>query len=80
MARPQKPDGYQQRIARFARRDLVELVDELGEEFGSRPDPSDLVGALIIAARRLPLEIVRDLMPAYARRQKEELSASESGD
>lgn len=60
-------------MAGFAQGELNELVDELEREIHFHTEAPDLLGALVLAARRLPLEVVRELMPAYVERARAEL-------
>jgi hypothetical protein len=73
MARPKKPRSEQQRMASFAKAELQVLVDRLGREADFETEAPDLLGALVLAASRLPAEVVRELMPAYVRRARQEL-------
>jgi hypothetical protein len=58
-------------VALFAQDELGVLVDKLDQDLGFTATAPDLVGALILAARRLPVEVVRELMPAYKRRERQ---------
>ena len=75
MARPRKPPSEQTRIAVFAKDELEVLVDSLYRDADFDTNAVTLLGALVLAARRLPLEVVVALVPAYVRREKEVMAA-----
>lgn len=75
MGRPRKPPTEQARIAQFAYRELHELVDDLNLRLRFSAEAPDVLGALVLAARRLPLEVVRELMPDYVARSRAALDA-----
>jgi hypothetical protein len=81
MARPRKAATKQARIAIFAHDELDVLVDNLNRHRNFNVSPPDMLGALILAARRLPLEVVEALVPAYVARERTEVerSAAETG-
>ena len=70
MARPRKAPTKQARVAIFAHHELDVLVDNLYQERDFNVSPPDMLGALILAARRLPLEVVEALVPAYVARER----------
>lgn len=75
MARPRKAPTEQTRIATFAKSELDVLVDVLRRRASEAAAPTapDVLGALIIAARGLPPDVVEALLPAYGERQREEV-------
>lgn len=77
MARPRKAPTKQARIARFAESELQQLVDKLLTERGFKASAPDVLGALILAARRLPPDVVIALLPAYIERERAESAAGE---
>ena len=78
MARPPKAPTEQSRIAMFARDELDILVDILRQRAAAAAAPAptapDVLGALVLAARQLPPEVVEALVPAYEERQRDELA------
>lgn len=80
MARPHKAPSGQARIANFANAELDHLVVALYTKLHFETSGVTLLGALVLAARRLPLEVVRELIPAYLEREQAELAASPGTD
>jgi hypothetical protein len=82
MARPRKAPTEQQRITRFAQRELEVLVDILVARVRGVPGPNptapDVLGALVIAARALPPDVIEALLPAYEERERAELAAEDT--
>lgn len=58
----------------FVLEELASLRREL-HEAGVKASGGDVVGALVLAARRLPVEAVAAIVPAYFKRE-----AAEAGD
>jgi hypothetical protein len=73
MAEPRKAPSKQTRIAVFAADELDDLVDALLTQLHFETSGVTVLGALVLAARRLPPHIVRELIPAYVAREQEEL-------
>jgi hypothetical protein len=80
MGRPRKAPTTQARIAEFAHEELEVLVDTLQTEAHFETSAVTMLGALVLAARRLPLEIVKALVPAYLEREQAVLAAAEHVD
>lgn len=81
MARPRKPPSNHARLPQWAKAELQLLVNDLYTEKDFKTDGSDLLAALILAARRLPLDVVQALIPAYIERERAELEkASEEAE
>lgn len=78
MSRPKKASTTQARIARFAERELHELVDDLYQRINIKASAVDVLGALVLAARHLPPEVVNALLPAYVERERAERAAEDS--
>ncbi len=72
MGRPRKAPTTQVRIAKFADVELGVLVDKLHEDIDFKASPVDVLGALVIAARGLPLTVVRELVTLYVSRERAE--------
>jgi hypothetical protein len=72
MGRPRKAPTVQARIARFADDELTILVDKLLQDVDFKASPVDVLGALVIAGRGLPLPIVRELVTLYIKRERAE--------
>jgi len=73
MAKPQIPTTTV-RIPKFASAELTELVDELytkGKGFKVERE-GDVVAALVLAARRSPIEAVAAVILSYWERETEE--------
>lgn len=79
MARPRKPPTTQARIAVFAHDELGVLVDNLYTDADFDTNAVTVLGALVLAARQLPPEVVAALVPAYVRREKEVMAAPPPG-
>lgn len=79
MARPRRAPTTQARIAIFAHEELGVLVDILYDDADFDTNAVTLLGALVLAARQLPPEVVAALVPAYVRREKEVMAAPPSG-
>jgi hypothetical protein len=81
MARPVKAPTGQQRIPQFVRRELKILVDILTDrvqgESGPNPTAPDVLGALVLAARGLPPDVIEALLTAYEERERAELAPEE---
>jgi hypothetical protein len=80
MARPRKPPTGQARIADFANAELQQLVDELYAERQFEASAVTLLGALVLAARRLPHDVVIALIPAYLARERAEGQLVDAGE
>jgi hypothetical protein len=72
MPRARKSPTEQARIASFANEELQQLVDALYTQLNFKVSAPDMLGALVLAARRLPLEVVESLLPTYVAREREE--------
>ena len=79
MGRPRKAPTEQTRIAVFAKDELEVLVDSLYQDADFDTNAVTLLGALVLAARQLPLEVVVALVPAYVRREKEVMASPPPG-
>jgi hypothetical protein len=73
MPAPRKAPTQQVRLAIFASKELEDLVDTLLTQLRFETSAVTVLGALVLAARRLPPEIVRELIPAYIAREQVEL-------
>jgi hypothetical protein len=71
MARPDIPRIPTQ-VAVFVRDELNELVDDLYTHGKVKTTNQDVVGALVVAARQLPVEVVVALLAAYVGRENAE--------
>jgi hypothetical protein len=74
MARPRNAPRTHARVAEFANDELQLIVNDLLREKKFRTSAPELLGALILAARRLPLDVVQALVPAYVEREQRELA------
>ena len=71
----------QARIAEFANVELQQIVDDLSTERNFETSKVALLGALVITARQLPLDLVQALIPSYVARERDELARlPEQGD
>jgi hypothetical protein len=71
MARPRKAPREHVWLATFAKEELGVLVHDLYMERDFPVEAPDLLGALVLAARGLPLEVAQALMPPYVARERE---------
>lgn len=76
MARNRRAPTTHARIAVFAHDELDVLVNDLLTQGRFETSGVTLLGALVLAARRLPLEVLIALVPAYLEREQVELAAS----
>ncbi len=76
MAPPVKPPSKLRRIPVFVDDELEQLVNDLFSRLNFKASAPEVLGSLVLAARRLPVEVVRELMPAYVEREREELEAT----
>jgi hypothetical protein len=60
------------RVPQFVNADLQELVNVLTERANRQVSRPRVVGALVLAARQLPPEVVEALFPAYDERAEQE--------
>jgi hypothetical protein len=72
MARPRKAPTTHARLAQFANEELQLIVNGLHSERDFKTSAPDVLGALVLAARGLPLELVEALIPAYVARERAE--------
>jgi hypothetical protein len=73
MPRPRKAPSKHATIAIFAHEELEVLVHQLNTERDFNVTAPDMLGALVLAGRSLPLDVVQALVPAYVAREREEL-------
>jgi hypothetical protein len=75
MARPRKAPKTGVQVAKFATAELKLLVEELSTTTPAlQVGEGDLLGALILAARRSPVEAVKAVVHTYWDREAEEHS------
>jgi hypothetical protein len=80
MAKPRLP-RKSVKMAEFASAELDRLVDELSTPPAAlKVNKEDLAGALVLAARRSPIEATRAIVHTYWDREKEELAKLGPGD
>jgi hypothetical protein len=60
-------------LAKFAHAELDELVHDLWTKRDFDVSPVVLLGSLVLAARRLPLDLVQALIPAYIEQERGQL-------
>jgi hypothetical protein len=66
MARPPKAPTKQATVPTFAHEELEVFLDKLND--GRKPPKvtaPDMLGALMVAVQRLPIEVAAALLPAY---------------
>jgi hypothetical protein len=80
MARPKTEPKTKVGLAEFANEELEVLVTVLTERAKHQVARPKVLGALVLAARRLPPEVVEALFPAYDDRAKEFIEEPESAD
>jgi hypothetical protein len=80
MARPRNAPRTHARVAEFANTELNLIVNDLLEKRNFKTSAPEVLGALILAARGLPLEIVQALVPSYLERERKELAAGQASD
>ena len=86
MARPPKAPTKQALVPIFAHEELDVFLDKLNDAReakglkGPKVTAPDMLGALMLAVQRLPLEVADALIPAYQEREREELDhAADAG-
>ena len=75
MARPREAPTDLVRFPAFLQEDLHVLVNILRQRAKERASGPRVLGALVVAARQLPPEVVEALIPAYDERAKEVIDA-----
>jgi hypothetical protein len=87
MARTRKAPTKQAFVPKFAHDELKDFLDKLnsarearGQTKGPKVTAPDMLGALMLAVQRLPLEVADALIPAYQEREREELDRAEDAD
>lgn len=60
-------------LAEFAKKDLDDLVHRLWTERNFDTSPVILLGAVVHAATKLPVDLVQALVPGYLERERQEL-------
>ena len=78
MGRPRERPRTHVRVPEFVNSDLQELVNVLTERAKRHVPRPKIVGALVLAARQLPPEVVEALFPAYDERAKGEPVSEET--
>jgi hypothetical protein len=66
------------KIARFANEELNAFVDDLYTEGAFKATSGDVVGALVLAARRSPMEAVKAVIETYWDRERVEAARGQS--
>jgi hypothetical protein len=79
MPRPKEAPTENTKIPVFAHEELEVLVHILRERARERISGPRLLGALVLAARQLPPEVVEALVPAYDERAADFIEIREAG-
>ena len=77
MARPQKAPTKQALVPAFAHDELKVFIEKLNTRRPDNITAPDLLGALMVAVQRLPLEVAEALMPAYQEREQAVVTAAQ---
>ncbi len=68
------------KIAAFVHAELEALVFDLYTQARVKATREDVLGALVLAGRRAPIELVAALLPAFVAREAEEKAAAAAGE
>jgi hypothetical protein len=74
MGRPRKAPRKQAYVPEFAHDELEVFLDELNKGRRRKVTAPDMLGALMLAVQRLPLEVADALLPAYQEREQAEIA------
>jgi hypothetical protein len=83
MARPRKAATKNVSVPEFAHDELRVFLQELNQEHrpgGPSITAPDMLGALMVAVQRLPLEVAAALIPTYQERERAELGQAPAED
>jgi pyruvate kinase len=76
MARPQKAPTKQASVPIFAHEELKVFIDKLNSRRRKNITAPEMLGALMVAVQRLPLEVAEALIPAYQERERAVVAAT----